>query len=84
RELVRPLQVVGGGSDGADVDYDSYQHCYYDYDCRRISAAPQRLARTSGRNTSWCHRPPCCRPGAWVLALGTRPPGLGPPDLTRR
>ncbi|KAK2089260.1 hypothetical protein P7K49_035167 [Saguinus oedipus] len=77
--------ILGAGSAArADMGYDSYQHCLYDCDCRRISAAAQRPARPSGRNTNWCHRSPRGRPGAWVLAQGTRPPALGPPDLARR
>ncbi|XP_075801923.1 protein L-Myc isoform X1 [Microtus pennsylvanicus] len=33
RRGAAPLQVAGGGSEGADMDFDSYQHYFYDYDC---------------------------------------------------
>ncbi|KAK2088044.1 hypothetical protein P7K49_033951 [Saguinus oedipus] len=50
---------------------------------RRISTAPRRPARTSRRNSSWCHCPPHGRPRAWVPAQGTRgdpAPEIGHPE----
>lgn len=38
----------------------------------RISTAPRRPARTFGKNSNWCHRPPHRHPGARLPASRTR------------
>ncbi|KAK2089430.1 hypothetical protein P7K49_032096 [Saguinus oedipus] len=78
-EPVGPLQVEGGLSEGTDMDYDSYQHYFYDYDCGEDFYRSTAPSEDIWKKFELVPSPPTSPP--WGLGPGSGDPGgPGPRD----
>ncbi|XP_042541423.1 protein L-Myc [Dipodomys spectabilis] len=81
RRGASPLQVAGGWSEGADMDFDSYQHYFYDYDCGEDFYRSTAPSEDIWKKFELVPSPPTSPPwGSDLGAAGDPTSGAGPPE----
>ncbi|XP_003799035.1 protein L-Myc [Otolemur garnettii] len=74
------LQVAGGGSEGADMDFDSYQHYFYDYDCGEDFYRSTAPSEDIWKKFELVPSPPTSPPWGSSPGAGDLAPAIGPPE----
>ncbi|CAK6440990.1 unnamed protein product [Pipistrellus nathusii] len=80
RPRAGPLPVAGGRSEGADMDFDSYQHYFYDYDCGEDFYRSTAPSEDIWKKFELVPSPPTSPPWGSGPGAGDPAPGTGPPE----
>ncbi|KAM6219105.1 protein L-Myc [Rhynchocyon petersi] len=75
-----PLLVAGGRSEGADMDFDSYQHYFYDYDCGEDFYRSTAPSEDIWKKFELVPSPPTSPPWGLSPSAGDPAPGIGSLD----